>query len=133
MEPQELWLFLLYGYFFTVLIESAVLLPGLSARHPLGRRVFAAVWLNACSYPVVVLVLPNFFDPATDRTRYLLVAETFAPAVECVLFWAAFGTREEWLKPSMWRDMAVITAANLASFGIGELLEHLKVWPFSAS
>lgn len=133
MEQQELWLFLLYGYVFTVLIEAAVLLPGLSGRHPLGRRIFAAVWLNACTYPVVILVLPNFFDPATDRVRYLLVAETFAPVAECTLFWAAFGTREEWLKPSMWRDLAVITAANLASFGGGELLEHLKIWPFSAS
>jgi len=133
MEQQELWLFLLYGYVFTVLIEAAVLLPGLSARHTLGRRIFAAVWLNACTYPVVVLVLPNFFDPTYDRTRYLLVAETFAPVAECTLFWAAFGTREEWWKPSMWRDLAVITAANLASFGLGELVERLKIWPFSAS
>lgn len=133
MNQAELWQFLVYGYVFTVLVEAVVLLPGLSARHPLGRRVFAALWLNACSYPIVILVLPQFLDPTSDRTRYLLVAETFAPAAECLLFWVAFGAREEWLKPSMWRDLAVITAANLASFGLGELVERLKITPFSGS
>ena len=38
------------------------------------------------------------------------------------LFWAAFGTRAEWGRRSMWRDFAVVTLANLLSFGIGELL-----------
>jgi hypothetical protein len=126
MDPHDEWLFLLCGYVFTVLIEAAVLLPGLSARHPLWRRLFAALWLNACSYPVVVLVLPNIFDYTTDRTRYLWVAETFAPLSECTLFWLAFGARQEWLRPSMWRDMGAITAANLASFGAGELLVLLQ-------
>src|SRR5947209_2801727 len=121
MEPKDEWLFLLYGYVVTVLIEALVLLPGLSDRHPLRRRLFAAVWLNACSYPVVVLVLPHLFYPAADRTRYLWVAETFAPASECLLFWVAFGKREEWLKRSMWQDLAVIVLANLASFGVGEI------------
>ena len=124
MDQAELWQFLFYGYVFTVLIEAAVLLPGLSRRHPLGRRIFAAVWLNACTYPVVILVLPNLFDSTNDRLRYLLVAETFAPVAECTLFWLAFGTREEWLKPSMWRNLAVITVANLASFGFGELVTY---------
>jgi hypothetical protein len=129
MDQKDLWLFLLYGYVITVLVEGAVLLPGLSARHSLRRRLFAAVWLNACTYPVVVLVLPNLL---TDRTWYLIVAETFAPVAECALFWTAFGRREEWLKPSMWRDLAVITLANLASFGCGVLLEQYKVWPFTS-
>jgi hypothetical protein len=130
MEATDEWLFLLYGYVFTVLIEAAVLLPGLSARHPLRRRLFAALWLNACSYPVVVLVLPHLLDPTTDRARYLLVAETFAPISECALFWLAFGAREEWLRPSMGRDMAAIVAANLASFGAGVLLQYFQIWPF---
>jgi hypothetical protein len=124
------WQFLLSGYVLTVLIEAAVLLPGLSARHPLGRRLFAAVWLNACTYPVVVLVLYNLL---ADRTVYLWVAETFAPVAECALFWLAFGTRLEWLRPSMWRDLAAITAANLASFGCGVLLQQYNVWPFNGS
>ncbi|HVS37029.1 MAG TPA: hypothetical protein VMS17_15825, partial [Gemmataceae bacterium] len=57
--------------------------------------------------------------------------ETFAPISECILFWAAFGTRAEWLRPSMLRDMAAIVAANLASFGVGYGLEQLKIWPFT--
>ena len=80
------------------------------------------MWLNACSYPVVVLVLPHLFDPATDRTFYLWVAETFAPASECVLFWMAFGKRELVNTRSFYQDMMCITVANLASFGLGELL-----------
>ena len=130
-DPLAQWRFLLYGYLITVFIEGLVLLPGLSARHPLGRRLFACIWLNACSYPVVVLVLPQLISLSDNYAAYLWVAETFAPIAECTLFWAAFGTREEWLRPSMARDMAAITAANLASFGIGVLLEHWKIWPFA--
>ena len=39
---------------------------------------------------------------------------------------------EEWLKPSMGVDMAAITLANLASFGIGVLVEAYQIWPFSS-
>jgi hypothetical protein len=52
----------------------------------------------------------------------LLVAETFAPVAECLLFWLAFGSREEFGKRTMWRDLATITVANLASFAAGEVL-----------
>ena len=131
-DPLAQWQFLLYGYVLTVFIEGLVLLPGLSARHSLGRRLFACVWLNACSYPIVVLVLPQLISLRDHYAAYLWVAETFAPVAECTLFWIAFGTREEWLKPSMWRDMAAVTAANLASFGVGVLLEYFKIWPFSS-
>lgn len=127
------WQFLLYGYVFTVIIEGLILLPGLSARHPFGRRIFAAFWLNACTYPVVVLVLPNLIDTNEHYATYLWVAETFAPVAECALFWAAFGSREEWGKPSMLRDLAVITAANLASFGFGVVMERYGIWPFGAA
>jgi hypothetical protein len=120
MTPTELWYFLPLGYCLTVLVETPVLLVGLSARHPLRRRLFAGVWLNACSYPVVVLVLPLVFGDA--RLAYLVVAETFAPVAECALFWLAFGSRAEWGRASMWRDSAAIVLANLASFGVGELL-----------
>jgi hypothetical protein len=121
MTPQELWAFLPRGYLFSITIETLILLVGLSPRHSLGRRLFAGVWLTACTYPIVVLVLPFCFDPADSRALYLLVAETFAPVAECALFWAAFGMRQEWGKWSMWRDFFVITLANLASFGLGEL------------
>src|SRR5579884_2699279 len=119
-DPAELWRFLPIGYAFSVLIETPVLLVGLSARHPLGRRVFAGFWLTACTYPIVILVLPQLFDPAEQRPLYLLVAETFAPAAECALFWLAFGEKQERWKPSMYRDLAAITLANVASFLAGE-------------
>ena len=123
MTPGELWFFLPFGYLFSILIETPILLIGLSPRHPLGRRLFAGVWLTACTYPIVVLVLPLLFNLVEHRSLYLAVAETFAPLAECALFWAAFGTRAEWGRWSMWRDFLVITLANLASFGSGELIQ----------
>src|SRR6266404_6724088 len=115
MSPADLWRFLLIGYPFTILIETPVLLLGLSQRHSIKRRVFAGVWLTACTYPIVVLVLPMLFINRS-RALYLVVAETFAPVAECILFWLAFGSEEEVGKPSMWRDFIAIIVANLASF-----------------
>ena len=95
---------------------------GLSAQHAIRRRLFAGLWLNACSYPVVILVLPLVLASAS-RGAYLWVAETFAPVAECALFWVAFGECRELNRPSMWRDFAAIIIANLASFGLGEALD----------
>jgi len=121
MSPSDLWRFLLIGYPFTILIETPVLLLGLSQRHSIKRRIFAGVWLTACTYPIVVLVMPLMFG-GVSRTIYLVVAETFAPVVECVLFWLAYGKAEELGKRSMWQDFATIVIANLASFLGGEVL-----------
>src|SRR5205085_8102340 len=88
MSASDLWRFLLIGYPFTILIETPILLLGLSSRHSLKRRLFAGVWLTACTYPIVVLVMPLMFANAS-RGIYLAVAETFAPVAECVLFWLA--------------------------------------------
>lgn len=121
MSPNELWLFLPFGYLLTIFIETPILLIGLSRRHSLKRKVLAGVWLTACTYPIVTLVLPLLFSP-DSRTAYLLVAEIFAPVAECVLFWLAFGNTSEVGKSGMWRDFFAIIAANLASFGIGEIL-----------
>jgi hypothetical protein len=121
MHPRELLLFLPLGYLVTVLIETPVLLVGLSARHPLRRRFFAGLWLTACTYPVVILVLPLVLD-GWSRASYLVVAEIFAPAAECALFLSAFGKGRERAGRSMWRDLTAITVANLASFGLGEVL-----------
>ena len=131
MTPRELWLFLPFGYLLSVAIETPILLVGLSARHSWKRRLFAGFWLTACTYPVVVLVLPLFFDMQEQRPLYLAVAETFAPVAECALFWTAFGARELWGGRSMWHDFLVIVLANLASFGAGELLGYfgwLEPW-----
>jgi hypothetical protein len=138
MNPSDLWTFLPLGYALTVLIETPVLLVGLSRRHSLGRRLFAGLWLTACTYPMVVLVLPLVIDARANHALYLLTAETFAPVAECALFWAAFGGKASEqatcgrLAPRVasaraasgpyWRDWAAIVAANLASFLAGELM-----------
>ena len=121
MSPYELWHFFLFGYLFSILIETPVLLIGLSNRHPIGRRLFAGIWLTACTYPIVVLVTPLLFASAS-RAIYLAVAETFAPVAECILFWLAYGEVAQVGKASMWRDFAAIVIANLASFLGGEVL-----------
>ena len=115
MSPTELWRFLPIGYLLTIAIEIPILFFGLSARHPKRRRIVAGIWLTACTYPIVTLVLPLLFVNQS-RALFLLVAEVFAPVAECVLFWLAFG------KQSTWRDFAAIVIANLASFLVGEAL-----------
>ena len=126
MLPSDLWRFLPYGYALTILIETPILLLGLSPRHSLKRRMLASVWLTACTYPIVTLVLPLLFIDST-RTIYLLVAETFAPVAECILFWFAFGEESEVGTRSMWGDFTTIVVANLASFLLGELV-HAYGW-----
>jgi hypothetical protein len=124
MNPAELWRFFPLGYLLTILIETPILFFGLSQRHPRGRRLLAGIWLTACTYPIVTLVLPLILVNYS-RTVFLVVAETFAPVAECILFWLAFGSRSEWGSKSMWRDFVAIVAANLASFAAGEAL---NVW-----
>jgi hypothetical protein len=123
MDTTDLWRFLPVGYLFTVALETPVLWLLLSPRHPPRRRLFAGLWLTACTYPVVVLVLPTLFADSS-RFLYLSVAETFAPVAECALFWLAFGREPAGEKTaggsSLWRDFAAITAANLLSFIAGE-------------
>jgi len=93
----------------------------LSERHSTRRRLLAGVWLTACTYPIVTLVLPLVFV-SYSRGLFLLVAEVFAPVAECVLFWLAFGSKERLATTGMWRDFLAIVVANLASFGVGEIL-----------
>jgi len=124
MSPLELWRFLPLGYLFTVAIETPILFFGLSARHSKRQRIFAGLWLTACTYPIVTLVLPLLME-TYSRATYLLVAETFERVAECLLFWVAFGSAAEVGKRSMWRDFGVILLANLASFLLGELSYRL--------
>ena len=120
MSSIELWRFLPLGYLLTILIETPILVLGLSRRHSRVRKLLAGVWITACTYPIVTLVLPLLLADSS-RTVYLLIAEIFAPVGECVLFWLAFGSRSELGRPSMWRDFLAIVAANLASFLTGEV------------
>ena len=119
MTPADLWAWLPFGYLLTILIETPILLVGLGRHHSVARRLFAGIWLTACTYPIVVLVLPLVVT--SSRFTYLAVAETFAPVAECVLFVLAFRDRR-----SLWRDLAAIVVANLASFLAGEL--HVIPW-----
>ena len=113
----DLWYFLPFGYLLTILIETPVLLLGLSSKLTFKQKLMCGVWLTACTYPIVVLVLPTILW-GEPRWLYLLVAETFAPVGECLLFWLAFRGRElEWV-----RSLTAIVIANLASFGVGEIL-----------
>jgi hypothetical protein len=109
------------AYLFTISIEAPVVLVALSRRHPVRHRLFAGVWLTACTYPVVWLVIPQFIDRGAERGLYLAVAETFAPVGECLLFWLAFGKSEPRSRGALPRDFAAIVVANLLSFGLGEL------------
>ena len=115
MSPFELWRFLPIGYLVTIAIETPILLFGLSPHHSKRRRILAGVWLTACTYPIVTLVLPLLLIDHS-RAFFLVIAETFAPLAECALFWLAFG------KEAKWRDFAVIVIANLASFLLGEVI-----------
>ncbi len=109
-------------YLLTVAVELPVLWVALSKRHPPRTKLFAGFWLTACTYPVLWLVLPPFFD---TRWLYLLVGETVVPLAECVLFWAVFVRGRPSNPRATVRDMTAIFGANLASFGFGLLLERL--------
>jgi hypothetical protein len=63
-------------------------------------------------------VLPPLLYLPECPGPYLLVAETFAPVAEGLLFALAFWSREDTLRSRV-RDCAVIVAANLASFLVG--------------
>lgn len=127
-HPADLWKLLPLGYALSILLETPVLLVGLSPRHSLGRRLLAGVWLTACTYPIVMLVLPPLiWMPLGERGYwpYVTVAEIFAPAAECLLFWLAFWKLAP-APPSaassgrdLLRDMLAIVAANLTSFIAG--------------
>jgi hypothetical protein len=115
-----LWEYLPVGYLLSVLVETPVLLAGLSPRHPVSARLFAGLWLTACTYPVVVLVLPVLLGFPRSRLLFLAAAEPFAILAECLLFWLAFGGRPG--PGSVRQDWAAITLANLASLLTGETL-----------
>ncbi len=133
-HAAELWRFLPLGYVLTIFFEMPVLLVGLSPQHSWRRKVFAGFWLTACTYPIVILVLPLLLEERFGRVTFLAIAETFAPAAECLLFWLAFyqGPKgDEHVasrKGNLLRDMLVIIAANLVSFLVGGAVLQL-FWP----
>jgi hypothetical protein len=129
--PMDGRYFLLMCFFYlvTIAIETPVLVVGLSRRHPVINRIFAGVWLSACTYPFVWIIFPLLIDRHAHETLYMVVAESFAPLAECLLFWIAFGNAQPRTQANFWRDMVAIVVANLASFGGGLLLLRWGWWP----
>ena len=132
MPPSsaELWQFLLWGYLLTIALETPVLLLGLSRRHSWQRRLFAGFWLTACTYPIVVVLMPLTIWPLWGYTTYVVIAEIFAPLAECVLFILAFPPEQDAPRDgdssnrsrSTLQDCAAIVVANLVSFLVGAYL-----------
>ncbi len=120
-EDQLAWMPLYY--LITVAVELPVLWVALSRRHSPRVKLFAGFWLTACTYPVLWLVLPPLFD---NYRLYLLVGETLVPIIECLLFWLVFIRGQPSNRRATLRDLAAIAAANLASFGVGLVLN--EVW-----
>ena len=118
------YLFLLFGYLATVLIETPILFFGLSSHYSPSRKILISLWLTACTYPIVILVLPILIYEPYGRTAYLVVAETFAPIAECFLF-LFINTQNEKAKRSRFRDMLTILLANITSFLLAEGIVHL--------
>lgn len=130
MPTSEYLRAMLIGYVITVAIETPVLVALLSRRHSMRTRLIAGVWLTLCTYPVVWLVLPPLFS-ADQYGWYLLVAETFAPLAEAMLFWLAFSSRWPPDPSATRRDALTIIAANLCSFGLGEALRSFGLLALS--
>ena len=127
MSPLELWRFLPLGYLLTIAIETPILFFALSPCHPKRHRLLAGLWLTACTYPIVTLVLPLLLVNHS-RAVFLLVAEIFAPVVECILFWLAFRNSGLWKLSDWISAFTAIVIANFASFGAGEILNHFQLF-----
>lgn len=125
LSPTDLWYFLPFGYLLTIAIETPILVFGLSSKLSFKQKLLCGIWLTACTYPIVVLVLPTVMN-GFSRWQYLAVAETFAPFGECLIFWLAFRTKDL-LDSADWISCLVaIVIANLASFGVGEVLNSYQ-------
>ena len=92
-------------------------------------RVFSGFFLSAVSYPFIAFLIPRLIDPFTCYGAYLFVAETFAPASECLVFWLLFGRKNNPGWEVVLQDSGVIVAANLFSFGAGEILKYFHLIP----
>lgn len=110
-------MFLIIGYLATILIETPILVLGLSGSHPISRRIFAGIWLTACTYPMVNLVLPILLRPF-GNLAYVAISEIFAPVAECAIFSLAFH-ESTIARSDRARDFLVIVVANVLSFVLG--------------
>lgn len=127
LDPAALWSFLPLGYALTVLLEAPVLWFGLAKVHAWKTRVVASFLLTGVTYPIVVLVMPLLIGAENRYGLYVLVAETFAPAAEVILFRLFFPQAATLPPRAQLRDAVAIFAANLCSFLVGgALIESLR-------
>lgn len=129
-DPNFIAIALMTGYALGVILETPVLVAFLSACHSFKTRLKAGFLLTACTYPFVIILMPRLINPDLHNTLYLAVTETLVPIAECAIFWLVFhrpmqanldGTATI-SRDIVVRDFAVIVAANLFSFGVGELI-----------
>lgn len=120
-STNYLWVFFPIGYVTTVLIETTVLIFLLSPKLSFKQKILCGIWLTACTYPIVVLVLPALLADY-PRWVYLTIGELFAHFGECVIFWLAFREREDFTTKDWIRCFIAVLLANFASFSIGEIL-----------
>jgi len=110
------------GWALAAPIEAAVLFFGLDSAHPRLVRAIAGPALTACTYPVLVLVVPALIDPAWSFAAYATAGEVSVVAAECALFFLAVGRRA-----SAARGALAIVAANAASFVAGEIVRRTGI------
>lgn len=124
MAPSELARRLFSGYLLTIAFETPVLFFGLGKRYSSTQKLCAGALLTACSYPFVVLLFPQFWNPYTNYSNYLLVSEIFAPICECIVFVFAFQCKQKQSSKNRLLDYFCIVLANLTSFIAGEILKR---------
>ncbi len=131
-DPEFIVFALITGYTLGVIFETPVLLAGLSSCHSFKTRLQAGFLLTACTYPFVVIVMPRLINPDLHGVLFRAVTETLVPIAECAVFWLVFhhGLRAREIgaaavsRAVIMRDFAVIIAANLFSFGMGEVISN---------
>lgn len=124
MAPSELARRLMSGYLLTIAFEMPVLFLGLGKRYSSKQKLCAGALLTACSYPFVVLLFPQFWNPFTNYSTYLLISEIFAPICECIIFVFAFQLKKKQTSKDRFMDYGCIVLANLISFIAGEILKR---------
>jgi len=107
------------GWALAAPIEAAVLFVGLDRAHSRLVRCMVGPASTACTYPILVLVVPAWVDPSRHFAAYGAVGEGIVIALECALFLLAVGRRASAL-----RDCLAIVAANAASFAAGEIVRR---------
>ena len=98
----------------TLAIESLVAVPLLGREFALWRRALAVLLAQILTHPIVWFVLPEL---GLGRMAYLVLAETWAVALELVFYRLVFA------EVSWRRALGISALANGVSFSVGLLLQ----------